>query len=191
MSTFDWGERLPTIAGRRVTLRWLTSDDAPAVLKIFGDPEVIRYWSSPPLRDLEAAHELVTEIHDLFAARELFQWGVCPADRDEVIGTCTLWHVDLPHRRAEVGFAIAHRAWGQGLGTQALALLIDFCFTTLGLHRLEADVDPENARALRLVERLGFQREGYLRQRWHHLGELRDTVLLGLLRPQWRQCGPT
>ena len=58
-------------------------------------------------------------------------------------------------------------------------------FEALDLHRLEADADPDNERSLRVLERQGFRREGYLRERWHHLGEVRDGVLLGLLRREW------
>lgn len=56
---------------------------------------------------------------------------------------------------------------------------------TCTLHRLEADADRDNDRSIRALERQGFKREGYLRERWHHLGEPRDTVFLGLLCPDW------
>src|SRR5262249_7799581 len=137
MNGFDWGDRLLTLPGRRLDLRWLTQDDAPDVLAIFGDPEVMRYWSSPPLQDLAGATALIQEIHDLFRARQLFQWGVCSRASGRVFGTCTLYNLSLAHRRAEVGFAIARASWGQGFATEALELLIGFCFGTLGLHRLE------------------------------------------------------
>ena len=90
------------------------------------------------------------------------------------------------HRRAEVGFVLRRDRWGQGLASDALAVLFGFCFGRLGLHRLEADVDPENARSLRLLEKLGFQREGRLRERWQTQGDARDGIFLGLLRPDWR-----
>lgn len=102
-----------------------------------------------------------------------------------MLGTCTLFNVDLAHRRAEVGFALHRDAWGRGLATDALGALIEFSFQALDLHRLEADVDPKNERSLRVLERLGFQREGYLRERWHHLGEVHDGIFLGLLRREW------
>ncbi|MGZ5443472.1 MAG: GNAT family N-acetyltransferase [Thermoanaerobaculia bacterium] len=57
-----------------------------------------------------------------------------------------------------------------------------FAFQTLGLHRLEADVDPRNTASIRCLERLGFRREGYARERYHLGGEVQDAVLYGLLR---------
>ena len=155
------------------------------MLSIFGDPEVMRFWSSPPLRDLAAAMKLIGEIHAGFEERSLFQWGVSSREGAGAIGTCTLLNVDLAHRRAEVGFALRRDYWGQGLATDALGSLIEFSFETLALHRLEADVDPKNERSQRVLERQGFRREGYLRERWHHLGKVHDGIFLGLLRREW------
>jgi len=183
-TSFAWGNALPTLQGPRVALRSLAATDALGLFEIFGDLEVMRYWSSPPLPDLEAALKLVDEIHTLFASRTLFQWGIADRENDRVIGTCTLFNHAPAHGRAEVGFALARSAWGHGYGSEALGLLIRFAFDTLGLHRLEADVDPENARSLRLLERHGFKREGHLRERWHVFGRFHDTIYMGLLRAE-------
>lgn len=185
MSSFEWDRELPRLAGRRVDLRWLAPGDSPAILATFGDPAVMEFWSSPPLQDLDGALRLIEEIHELFLSRRLFQWGICLRETNEVIGTCTLFNLNRAHRRAEVGFALQRRAWGQGLASEAVALLFRFAFESLDLHRLEADVDPKNERSLRLLERQGFRREGYLRERWHHLGKLHDAIVLGLIRREW------
>jgi [ribosomal protein S5]-alanine N-acetyltransferase len=186
MDAFDWGGELRTLVGRRVNLRPLTHDDASDVLAVFGDPDVMQFWSSPPLHDVAAATALIDGIHRQFHARRLFQWGVCSPETGRVFGTCTLFNVDSAHRRAEIGFAIAQETWGRGFASEAVGLLVDFAFHTLGLHRLEADTDPDNVRSLRLLERQGFKREGYLRERWHHLGRLHDAVFLGLLAAEWK-----
>jgi RimJ/RimL family protein N-acetyltransferase len=185
MNDFDWGQTLPTLTGARVKLRWLTHEDAPALLRVFGDREVVRFWSSPPLEDLAGARRLIDEIQELFRARRLYQWGICPREGDTVFGTCTLYNLDSSHRRGEVGFALAQDARGRGFASEALGLLIGFSFNSLALHRIEADADPGNVRSLRLLERHGFRREGYLRERWHHLGQTHDAVFLGLLATEW------
>lgn len=189
MPLFEWGHELPRLSGRRVELRCLTPADGQAILTVFGDPEVMRFWSSPPLRDLTAAARFIEQVRDLFGSRQLFQWGICLRETNEVLGTCTLLNVVRAHRRAEVGFALGRSAWGQGFATEALELLIKFSFEKLDLHRLEADVDPQNERSLRLLERQGFRREGLLRERWHHLGETQDAIFLGLIRREWSGAG--
>jgi len=70
---------------------------------------------------------------------------------------------------------------------EALHALLEHCFETLKLRRLEADVDPRNNGSIRTLERLGFQREGYLRERWHVAGEIQDALFYGLLKTEWKQ----
>ena len=183
---------LPTIPTERLRLRWLTSSDVPSLAAIFGDPEVCRYWSRPALSDLAAAEGLHDEIMRCFAARSLFQWGIAERETNLVLGTCTLAALSPEHRRAELGFALARAAWGRGYIAEALPALLAFAFEKLDLHRIEADVDPRNERSIRALERLGFEREGHLRERYHVNGELQDAVLYGLLRSDWtrRQSAP-
>lgn len=180
------GDRLPTITAERVELRWLTEADVPALFDIFSDAEVARYWSSPAYEDVEAAAALLTEIHDYFRKGTLFQWGVALRQSDQVVGTCTLASVDALNRRAEIGFALHRRHWKNGYIAEALAVLFRYAFDTLQLRRIEADVDPRNAASIRTLERIGFQREGYLRERWWVAGEAQDSVLYGLLAREWR-----
>jgi [ribosomal protein S5]-alanine N-acetyltransferase len=180
-------DRLPSLHTPRLTLRWLSEADLPALFEIFADPEVARYWSRPPLPDRAAARALLHEIHGYFAERTLFQWGIARAEDDGVVGTCTLASLDPMHRRAELGFALGRAHWGRGYVAEALPALLDFAFGELALHRLEADVDPRNAASIRALERLGFQREGYLRERYLLGGEAQDAVFYGLLRTEWRR----
>ena len=138
------------------------------------------------MREPGEAAKLLAEIRENFRKRTLFQWGIARRADDLVLGTCTLFHLDADNRRAEVGFVLGRAHWGQGLSSEVLTALIGFAFDTLGLHRLEADVDPRNLPSLRTLERQGFLREGHLRERYHVGGEIQDTVLLGLLRREWR-----
>jgi [ribosomal protein S5]-alanine N-acetyltransferase len=151
---------LPTLLTERLALRWLTPADVPALHEVFSDADVTRYWSSPPLANRAAADALLAEIHELFESRALFQWGIARRSDDSVVGTCTLAALTPAHGRAELGFALARRHWGNGYIAEALPALLEFAFEKLGLRRLEADVDPRNHASIRALEQLGFQREG-------------------------------
>jgi RimJ/RimL family protein N-acetyltransferase len=179
-------ETLPTINAERVALRWLDGGDVSDLFAIFSDPEVMRYWSSPPLEDIGEASKLLAHIQDGFRRRVLFQWGVARRADDRVIGTCTLFHPDLDNRRAELGYALAREHWGRGLMQEALRALLGYAFGDLRLHRLEADVDPRNASSIRMLERLGFRQEGYLRERWLVGGGVQDSLFYGLLASEWQ-----
>ncbi len=180
----DW-KCLPTIYTTRVSLRWITSDDVDALYRIFSHPEVMRYWSTPPLADRNAAVELVREIQDGFEQRRMLKWGIARRADDYVVGTATLFNLKFDNGRAEIGYSLARDQWGNGYCNEALMALLNYAFEELNLRRIEADVDPRNGPSIRTLERLGFQREGYLRERWHVNGEIQDSLFYGLLKREW------
>jgi len=180
------GVQLPRLAASRVALRWLTDADIDALYGIFSDPTVMRYWSTLPMSDIAQAKKLLADIHEGFRAQRFFQWGVVRLEDDRIIGTCTLFAINEAQGRGEVGYALGHEYWGRGYMNEALTALIGFAFGKLGMRRLEADIDPRNAGSLHALERLGFRREGVLRERWKVNGELQDSVVLGLLSHEWR-----
>jgi RimJ/RimL family protein N-acetyltransferase len=96
-----------------------------------------------------------------------------------------LFAIDETHKRTEIGYVIGRDHWQQGFATEIVPRVIDFAFDELGLHRIEADIDPRNTGSIRIVERLGFRREGLLRERYHVNGEKQDSALFGLLKPDW------
>ena len=181
----------PTLVAPRVVLRPVADDDVDAVLALFGDADRMRFWGHAPLASRAEAAAYVEGIRRGAATGTLLQWVVCEASGDEgagaqpLLGTCTLAGVDRTHRRAELGVALLPEAMGRGLATAAARAAIDYGFEELGLHRITADADPRNASALALLERLGFRREGLLREHYRHGEEWQDGVLFGLLRTDW------
>lgn len=181
-ANFDVGPILPELRSKRVLLRWLTEADVPALFTIFGNAEVTRYWSHPPFQDHSDAAALLADIHAHFRERSLFQWGAVVAG--ELVGTCTLAKLNAQHRRAELGYALGRAHWGHGYMSEVLPVLLQFAFEVMDLHRIAADVDPRNTPSIRVLERLGFQQEGYFREHYLLFGELQDAVLYGLLRAE-------
>ena len=188
--SFDWGSRLPTLRTARLTLRSLEVSDEADVFAVFSDPMVLRDWDGATMTTPQDAMNYIDHIHLGFRRRELFQWGITDRETNAVVGTCTLTHLLPLHERAEIGFAIRQDRWGQGLGSEAVAAVVAFGFESLHLHRIEADVDPRNERSLRLLERLGFRREGHLRERYYINGERQDALMMGLLRSEWKPRHP-
>jgi [ribosomal protein S5]-alanine N-acetyltransferase len=177
---------LPTLETPRLRLRWMTEADVPALFALFSHPEVTRYWNWAAYTQGAQAEKLLRDIHKCFAERSLFQWGIARREDDQVVGTCTLSELSGPHRRASLGYALNRACWGQGYGREAVGRVVEFGFTVLGLHRLEADVDPRNVGSIKVLEGLGFQHEGCQRERYLLDGEVQDAVLYGLLRREWR-----
>lgn len=178
-------QSLPVITTPRLVLRWISEDDVDALYEIFSDPKVMRYWSSGPLPNRDAAAELQREIAESNQSNLRWKWGVALRDSNNLIGTATLFNFDLSNGRAEIGYALGSAHWGNGYINEALTALVSHAFEVLDLRRLEADVDPRNIPSIRTLERLGFQREGFLRERWHVEGEIQDAFFYGLLRREW------
>ena len=177
---------LPVINTPRLVLRWISENDIDGLYDVFSDPQVMRYWSTPPLPNREAAAAMQREIAEGNLRDTMIKWGLALRESNHVIGTTTLFNLNLDNGRAELGYAMGRAYWGKGYMHEALQALLSHAFDVLELRRLEADVDPRNAASIRTLERLGFQREGFLRERWHVNGEIQDALFYGLLRREWK-----
>lgn len=170
----------------RLRLRPLEPADADGLLRIYGDPDFMRYWSSEPWTSRTQAEALIEKDRRELALGEHLRLGIFLREGGALIGTCSLFHFSAQNRRAEVGYGIAPAHWRQGYMSEAVGALLAYAFDELQLNRLEADIDPRNAASARSLEKLGFAREGYLRERWFVGGEVSDTALYGLLARDWR-----
>lgn len=182
MPTFDDVTRRTA----RLLLRPMQPSDAASLFEIHGDATVARYLSRPRWTSIDAAHaRIAQDIAELQSGGSL-RLGIERVEDGRLIGECTLFSFHEPSRRAEIGYSMASNAWGQGYMHEALSALLDLGFGALSLNRVEADIDPRNTASARSLERLGFRREGHLRERWIVAGEVSDSWLYGLLASDWK-----
>lgn len=175
----------PILQSSRVRLRRFAQSDVPDLFGMFSDAQFMRYWSCPPYVSIAQAQELFDRKDRGVSAGEFNEWAITLPENDRLIGHCTIFSINKGQRRAEVGYGIGRPYWGNGYAQDAMHLMLDFAFSSLGLHRLEADVDPRNVGSVNLLDRLGFVREGLLRERWHVNGEICDSAIYGLLAPDY------
>jgi len=171
---------------RDLHLRPSNDTDAESMFTMLSDPESMKYWCDEPVKDLEAAVEVLNKDLESDAQGNSMCWAITLKGHDKMIGKCILFQFSEQNRRAEIGYLLNREYWRQGLMHQALEAVIDFAFNTLDLHRIEADVDTLNAGSLGLLEKLGFKREGLFRERWFVYDEWQDSVMLGLLKQDWQ-----
>jgi len=180
---FDFSQL--TLTTPRLHLRPLREADAPVVYAMHADPVTLRYWSTPPWAEPKLADELIARDLKAMAAGDYIRLGLERQSDGRLIGLCTLFAFYLPSRRCEIGYILQRSTWGQGYMHEALLALLDYGFGVLDLNRVEADIDPRNAGSERTLHRLGFVKEGHVRERWIVAGEVSDTGLYGLLRRDW------
>jgi RimJ/RimL family protein N-acetyltransferase len=168
-----------------VRLRAFRDDDLHELHALHSDPRVMRYWSFPAWTGLDQAREYLVRAVAARDASRMLCWALARREDDRLIGAVTLYAINHAQQRAEIGYALQSGHWGRGYAGEALDLALGHAFDALSLRRVEADIDPRNSASCALVERLGFEREGLLRERWHVAGELCDTALYGLLARDW------
>ena len=166
----------------RLTLRPPRMEDAAPMFAMYSDVEFMRYWSFPAMTRYEQAVDHLTRRIQGSGSDMDILWAIELSSTQEMIGTCCLFNADATSKHAEIGFGLHRAFWGKGLMTEAARAVVDCGFDLLQLHRIEAEIDPRNAASARVLERLGFVREGLLRERWIFNGEIADGAIYGLLR---------
>jgi ribosomal-protein-alanine N-acetyltransferase len=171
----------PELETQRLFLRPLKLSDSSAWFEIFSDARVMHYWSREPIKSLAESEALLQQELDWFESDSNISWGIALAESNRIIGKITLFQFNEQNSRAEIGYMLGHEHWGKGYMYEAMKAVIDYAFNKLELHRIEADTDPENLASLAILEKFGFQREGYFQERWWVHGQWADSVMLALL----------
>ncbi|MEW2527526.1 GNAT family protein [Streptomyces sp. NPDC047071] len=173
------------IVGNQVVLREFTLEDIDDVLGIIGDDKVTA-WLSFDSRDRDQAVAMVEGT--LERARqeprtEFYLAVVKPTDQERVIGFARIGLAGV--KAGKLGYAIAAKEWGHGYATDAARTLTSYAFTELGLHRISAAIGPDNTASIALAEKLGFTKEGVLRDHVYTNGAWRDSILYSVLASEW------
>ena len=170
----------PTLKTDRLVLRQLVIEDADELFKTLSDEEVMRYWSSGP-------HETIDETKAYLAWNVAVDAGhkcwAITIDSESALG----WVILIPHRKNsyELGYILRRDCWRNGYLFEAASSVLDYAFDSMAARRVMADTDPDNAGSVKLLEKLGFRQEGYLRDEWEtHIG-IRASLIFGILRKEW------
>jgi RimJ/RimL family protein N-acetyltransferase len=173
----------PFLIGPRLYFRPLEREDAPRLAAYINDPAVRRTLLIYRPMSVEREHAWLEELrkdeHQVVV-------GIARQSDDELIGTTGLHRIDLRARTTEFGLSLGDRsAWGQGFGTEATRMMLDYAFGTLNLNRVWLQVYASNTPAIRVYEKTGFRKEGVQREQHFTEGRYEDGVLMGILRSEW------
>jgi [ribosomal protein S5]-alanine N-acetyltransferase len=150
-------------------LRSWSQEDADDLLAVFGDPQVMRFWNTPPATSVADVRAMIGRS---IAASEDHHKGFAIVLREtgRVVGFINYHHREAAHRRLEIGFILAAAHQQRGLAREVVSAFLTYCFGELQSHRVEALTDPMNIGSRTLLERVGFKQEG---------GLLRQRIILG------------
>lgn len=169
----------------RLVVRLLAEADLTDLLEVNSNQEVTALLPYATWTSTADAQAWLQRMRGIEATGLALQFVIALKSTGQAIGTCLVFRFEEGSARAELGYALGRAHWGRGLMHEALSALLGAAFATMGLRRLEAEVDTRNGASARVLQRLGFAKEGLLRQRWVTKGEVKDVEMYGLLRDEW------
>jgi RimJ/RimL family protein N-acetyltransferase len=182
----NFPSRFPVLHGEGLTLRELVEDDLPAWLARLSDAEAAALAGDPVATSMKNVVEGLDHHRDAFRERSGLRWAIVPDELSASVGSIGFVRLNQSNRMAEVGAAIGRAHWGRGIATRAARLVLDYGFSTLQLAAVEAVVLPENARTIRVLERLGFAHLSGPCPSDRVVNGRRDSLFYFLDRGSWR-----
>ena len=185
VSSTDWRDSLPMLAGTTVTLRELRASDAPSLFALLTTEEVSRFISPPP-NSVDGFERFIAWTLRQRAAGTYACFAVTLDATDTAIGIFQLRQLEPGFGTAEWGFALGSAYWGTGVFQEGAELLVRFAFETVGVHRLEARAAVRNGRGNGALRKIGAMQEGLLRKSFLKNGEYLDQALWTILDEEWK-----
>jgi ribosomal-protein-alanine N-acetyltransferase len=176
----------PSLQTARLRLRAFEDTDAGDLYALHSNATVLRYWDSPPWSEPARAEKFIATCRQMEQEGTGTRLAVDRVSDGAFIGWCTLsrWNPDF--RSTALGYCYNGEAWGHGYATEAARALLGWAFDTLDLNRVQAETDTRNAASARVLDKLGFVREGTLREDCVVNGDVSDSWVYGLLRREWQ-----
>jgi RimJ/RimL family protein N-acetyltransferase len=172
----------------RLILREFREEDWRDVQEYRSDPAVVKYLPFEPATE-EETKTLITKIIGFQKAqpRMVYNFALIDKKDDKVIGSCSLELSIDGDKQGEIGYVLNRNNWNQGLMTECARKVISFGFGQLGMHRIFGGCDPANTASYRVMEKLGMQKEGHLREHEFRKGAWRDILLYSILEHEWKK----
>ena len=179
--------KVPTLLTERLTLRAMGIKDAKEYFELYSDEKVMRGYGIVPHKTLSETQNLIQYLHGSFLKKEQIRWGIWTIKDSAFLGDVGFWRF-VPFRfRAEAGAKLFPQHWKRGYMSEALGTIIQYGFDQMGLNSIEGNISPENIASLKLVEKLGFKKEGHLKEHSFNAfsQSFEDTYLMTALKNNW------
>ena len=177
----DYFVQVPIIETERLILRPFCYEDIYEYLSFFDDPEVQKYLGGILIpKDYEDAKRWINNMNGrCLKSKLVITWCIEFKENNKVIGRCDLGGF-VRKSMADIAYYLSKEYWNMGLMGEAVKAVVDFGFTNLMLHRIQATVLPENIYSLKILKKVGFTEEGLLRM-YDYGKEFKDTIMLSII----------
>ena len=158
--------------------------DALELFRMRSDEAVMQFLDRPRLQSEAEAADFLKKVMAQEECNEAVTWAISLKGETKMIGNICFWQIQKEHYRAEVGYMLHAEHHGKGLMHEALSSVVDYGFREMGLHSVQANVNPANVASIKLLEKNGFQREAYFKENYYYDGKFLDSAIYSLLTPQ-------
>jgi len=173
----------PVLETERLTLHNLSSENAGDMFLIRGNPVAMKFIGKPLLKSISDAEQLI-EMYRLNVAHHVsINWGITlKSENAGMVGVIGYHRVEKENFRAEIGYVLHPNQWYKGIMNEALTCVLNYGFNDLGLHSVEARVNPENHQSSKILLKNGFVKEAYFKESYFSEGQFLDTEVYSLIR---------
>ena len=173
----------PELKTERLLLRKLTANDANEIFFLRSNEDVLRFLGKEPTKSIAEAEEFIGKINKSVDENESVLWGIALlSDASKIIGTICLWNFKPENYRGEIGYILHPAHWRKGIMKEAITCVVEYGFTMLKLHSIEAMLSPKNIASSAVLENAGFVKEGHLKESFYFRGEFEDTLIYSRLQ---------
>lgn len=166
---------------KRLFLRKFRVSDAKDVYEWAGDEKVAETINFEMHKDVAESKQITKEI-----LMQPDNWAIILKDSNKCIGSIGLIQ-DKDNHKTQIGYSLNRLYWNKGYVTEALQEIIDYCFNSLKLNRVEAIHYTNNPASGRVMEKAGLKREGKMKQYIYVKGEYKDCIMYGLVREDYKE----
>jgi ribosomal-protein-alanine N-acetyltransferase len=173
----------PQLSTDRLRLRQVNKEDANEIFILRSDERVMKFIDRPRAKSIDDALQLIQKINDALSNNDGINWAITLKSDLKLIGTIGYWRIIKENYRAEIGYLLHPDYHKKGIMQEVFTTVIDYGFTTMKLHSIEANVNPDNAASIKLLERNKFTREAYMKENLFYDGKFLDSAIYSLLNP--------
>jgi len=168
----------PELVTEHLLLRQLMMTDTPGIFYLRSEPAILQYIGKEPAATIKEAEEFIELITNNIRNNDGILWAiVLKEDPGNVIGTICFWNLIKEHYRAEIGYALAPAYWRKGIMKEAILEVLEYGFTTMGLHSVEARISARNIPSSAILESTGFVKEAHFKEDFFFRGKFGDTIV--------------
>lgn len=171
----------PALHTERLTLRRADATDIPQLYRLRSDEQIMKYIPRPVATSPDEIAEFLRLTDEKIGSNKMINWKISIKGDPTLIGTIGFYYIKPEHYRAEIGYMLLPEFQGKGYVTEAIAAVVNYGFEAMGLHSIEALVDPENIASCAALEKCGFVREAYFKENEFYNGKFLDTVVYSKL----------